>query len=221
MTERDFPGLDEAQHAAEKARSVLRDAVSHIEEVDRPRPAEDWQGHALRLRGVATMVHASALELAFCAGFVSAAYEADTSVVWRRMAMGEKRRMTPEEQSDFFNRFLDDSVKPFSKEIVTIWSQGGIAVVWFEPSERAIAWLRESFGWDGTAPVVRMPKAVVRAMADNCKEMGDEVTGKWLESKRIARVFAILHDASTLLINYEQGRGYSLEPGSTDESWMS
>lgn len=78
MSER-FPGLSGAQHAAEKACLVARDALATIERVDRPCPVNDWQAYALRLRGAATVLQACAIEIASCGGFVDAAYEAETS----------------------------------------------------------------------------------------------------------------------------------------------
>ena len=108
-------------------------------------------------------------------------------------------------------RLLTDGIQPHAGTIAQIVSDGGIAVVVFEPGPR-ITKVARQIGWDKyTAPVVRMPDAFRFDLA-----MADTGTRRWL--KRPAdgggRLFVMSGDG-TLLVNITE-RGFSLEPGSLD-----
>jgi hypothetical protein len=70
MSTDDFPGLFEAGQRASKAVDVLRSAIEHLHP---PRPDEDWETIALRLRGAAVLAHTAGLELAVVSGWNEAA----------------------------------------------------------------------------------------------------------------------------------------------------
>jgi hypothetical protein len=72
----DFPGLFEAGQRASKAVDVLRSAIEHLHP---PRPDEDWETIALRLRGAAVLAHTAGMELATVAGWNEAAATAAES----------------------------------------------------------------------------------------------------------------------------------------------
>jgi hypothetical protein len=72
----DFPGLFEAGQRASKAVDVLRSAIEHLHP---PRPDEDWETIALRLRGAAVLAHTAGMELACVSGWNEAASAAGES----------------------------------------------------------------------------------------------------------------------------------------------
>jgi hypothetical protein len=134
--------------------------------------------------------------------------------------MAEPRRLTAEEAQAFFRRLLAEAIQPHAQAIAEIWSDNEVAVVFFEATERARDEAREVFGWDGASAVFAMPEENVRRLAAGCKQMGDNVTPNWIAAKRPGRVFALVHDGSTFLLNCGD-EGWSLEPNSLDAGWMS
>jgi hypothetical protein len=127
----------------------------------------------------------------------------------------------------FMQRLLAQGIKPHAEEIEGVWREHGeVAVVFFELTPALREEMARAFLWNGDAAVVRMPPEVARRIVSECKERGDEVTPRWLTDKRgwppwVGRIFVVAHAGATLLVNYEPGEGFSVEPGSTAAGWMS
>jgi hypothetical protein len=110
---------------------------------------------------------------------------------------------------------LEHTIKPNAETIAEICVSGGIALVVRNPSDqgrRAAA----ALGWDGTS-AFEMSMGQRKRMAEECEKVGDAVTARWLRRSGPGpgRIFAIAGNG-TLLVNFEPGVGYSLEPGSTN-----
>jgi hypothetical protein len=130
------------------------------------------------------------------------------------------KRLTPEETATFFHRLIERAIKPHAQAIAEMWVEDSVAVVFFEATGGARAQAKEAFGWDGVSDVFAMPEENARRCAAGCKHMGDNVTHAWLMTNRPGRVFALVHDGATFLLNFGDD-GWSLEPNSTDAGWMS
>jgi len=112
------------------------------------------------------------------------------------------------------DEILDRGIRPHALEIAAIISRGHIAVCVLEPSRKTLDCL-ESWGWKGE-PVFRMTTPQRLALARTCADYGDNVGARWVSAKkRNGRIFVFCEDG-TCLVNFEAGKGYSLEPGSTD-----
>jgi hypothetical protein len=110
---------------------------------------------------------------------------------------------------------LDGAVKPHASAIAAIIVDGtSVAVIVHKPGEAAAAALH-GLEWDGSVPVFGLSGVTLTRVAETSASMGGEVTQKWLKSHRPGRLFVFWGDG-TLLINYAQGAGFNLEPGSTD-----
>lgn len=123
-------------------------------------------------------------------------------------------------QRDFMNRLLDEGIKPHATTIAGIVSSGDIAGVVFDlhPDLHNDA---KSWGWNGADPVFRVSNRLRKIAAQNFKAQGDAASERWFASDRRGRIF-VLVQRGTLLLNYEQGKGYCLEPGSSGrKDWAS
>jgi hypothetical protein len=102
-------------------------------------------------------------------------------------------------------RILEQGIKPHADAIAPIVIDGeGVAVVVFEPALEAVT-AAQHYGWDGKAKVFKL---------DARKAQGDSITARWFSSGRPGRIF-VISGKGTLLVNYAQGAGFTLEPGST------
>ena len=113
--------------------------------------------------------------------------------------------------TDILNRILNEAIKSNAEQIATIHLAGEVAVVVFEPGELVQAAMR-SCGWDGKASVFALSPAGAKLLST-----ADHVTAAWLGGQRPGRILVAAHEG-TLLINHDEDKGYSLEPGSTDVS---
>lgn len=108
------------------------------------------------------------------------------------------------------DRLLAEGIKPYADRLAEIMVTGAVAVVVFKPQKFGRSAARE-LGWDGKAPVFELREPTRRWFS----ALSDAVTAAWLESGREGRIFVIAGYA-TLLANYVPGKGFMLEPGSTD-----
>lgn len=118
------------------------------------------------------------------------------------------------ETKRFMDRVLDEGIKPHAREIARRWVDGEIPIVVFEPGVETLKAL-PNLGW-------RMGESVFSMTLEHfLTTFGsvDGVTGPWATRDRSGDdsvpVFLFLHDGS-LLLNHTPGKGWSLEPGSTD-----
>jgi hypothetical protein len=130
----------------------------------------------------------------------------------RRAQMGIGR----ESEQDLMDRVLEQGVKPHAAEIAAIGLSGRFACLVFEPGDLHRKVVR-TWGRTGEAVFPLSPEQV-RVLAST-----DRAALRWFsippdESK--IKVFLLVHEG-TLLINYEPGHGWSVEPGSTDAGWLS
>ncbi len=110
------------------------------------------------------------------------------------------------------NKLLDEAIKPHAVKIAEIAARGEIAVVAFEPSEMGLTAL-ETMGRRNGEPVF----ALNRTRAMRLLGETDPVTKRWastLATPERAKIFVVAQKG-TLLVNFESGRGFSIEPGTT------
>lgn len=119
------------------------------------------------------------------------------------------------EVTRFLDELLAEGIKPHWDAIEQIIDTGEIAVVvWnLDDASRKAA---RMIGWDGKTSVFRMAQAVQRKMSAGCASLGQHVTERWLTSKCAGRIFAMT-GLGTLLVNYADGLGFSLQPASTSD----
>ena len=119
------------------------------------------------------------------------------------------------EVTRFLDEFLAEAIKPQWDAIEPIIDTGEIAVVvWNLDVQSSKA--ANMIGWDGKTSVFPMTQAVRRKMAAGCASLGDDITGRWLTGKCGKRIFAMTR-LGTLLVNYADGLGFSVQPASTSE----
>lgn len=108
------------------------------------------------------------------------------------------------------SQILRDGIQPHADAIAKIGLKGGVVVVVFEPKE---PWIEVLQAWEWKSRLVfKLPRRAYRGLAT------DPVTERWLNRKfdgKTTRIFLVVHFGS-LLINFEPGRGYWREPGSSD-----
>jgi hypothetical protein len=117
-------------------------------------------------------------------------------------------------------RLLAEGIIPNAGAIAEIVRENRISVLVFEPSDdtRAAA---ISLGWNDGTSVIQLSRKRAKRLAEGFRKMGDSVSARWFERQRgPARIFVLIHDG-TLLVNFEQGKGCSIEPRSADSDWMS
>ncbi len=117
---------------------------------------------------------------------------------------------TQPQNQDQINRALHQDCRAIAEIVLN----GGVAVVVYEPDPENLPALRD-FGWDGKSAVFKLRWSGALRMAQGCAEVGDHVTGRWLFRRGTHRVLLAMHKGS-LLFNYSENGGWSLEPGSTD-----
>jgi hypothetical protein len=113
----------------------------------------------------------------------------------------------------FMGRLIDEGIRPHAEQIASIIVDGrGIAVVVYE---LRVNWHEAArmMGWDGEASIFRLTRKAARRLATL-----DAVTARWVNSKRPGRILVLSGEGGTLLLNFTDGVGFSIEPGSTDES---
>jgi hypothetical protein len=127
--------------------------------------------------------------------------------------MSDRVVLTPALQTAYFEKLLDECVRPHGDAIAGLVHDGAfIAVVLYRatPATRSAA-LR--MGWDGESPVFALSDAARDAMAQGSETAGDLVTAAWLRSARPGRILVLAHDRASWLINVSPEDGFSLEPG--------
>ena len=111
---------------------------------------------------------------------------------------------------DYMDALADVVIKPNAEAIEEIAERGGISMVCHKPGLMAADFLT-SLGWKGKG-CIAMPEDVRRALASS-----DHVTKRWLERSfdgETVRIFLFVNDG-TMLLNYENEKGFWLEPNST------
>jgi hypothetical protein len=113
---------------------------------------------------------------------------------------------------------LARGIRPNRKRIVQIGVAGDIAVLVFDPSDGGVETAKK-LGRRGDEPVFSVTnQAAAPAMPD-----ADAITQKWLSStpsKGIFRIYVLVND-ERLLVNFQPGHGFSLEPGSAAKDVLS
>jgi hypothetical protein len=118
-----------------------------------------------------------------------------------------------ERQRRHMQRILDEGIKPHATRIAEVcFGNGGLAVVVFELDEKSQSGLRQH-GWRGE-PVFPMPETMRRALTETDHITGPWVAQRWRDGDPL-RILLVVHQGS-LLVNYALGRGFYIEPGSTD-----
>ena|ERR1044071_1867872 len=130
--------------------------------------------------------------------------------------MGEKITIP---LSEVMQPIIDNCFVPNADVLAGIIGRGEIAVAVYDLDE-ADAFMQQAvrdIGWDGTSAVFRLLARHRKRLIEHSEEYADHVTARWLRGARTGRIF-LWTGRGTLLINYQPGVGYSLEPGSLDAS---
>jgi hypothetical protein len=114
---------------------------------------------------------------------------------------------------------IDNCFTPHATELAAITDRGEIAVVVFDPDPASTVMQQalRDLGWDGASVVFQLGAGLKKRLIADSVEHADLVTARWLRGGRTGRIF-LWTGRGTLLINFQQGVGYSLEPGSSDAS---
>jgi len=121
--------------------------------------------------------------------------------------------MTTDKARRFLDSLLEKSIRPNVGALARILLRGEIAVLLHDPApfwNEALA----AMGWDGRAKVF----ALDGALAMRTIGQSDPVTAAWVQRRcrgGVGRIFVVAR-AGSLLVNYQPGKGYRIEPGSTD-----
>jgi hypothetical protein len=120
---------------------------------------------------------------------------------------------------DVLQRIIDNCFTPNASALAGIIGRGEVAVVVFEPDpvDAVMKQALRDLGWDGASVVFQLAAGHKKRLIADSVEHADLVTARWLRGGRTGRIF-LWSGRGTLLINFQQGVGYSLEPGSTDAS---
>jgi hypothetical protein len=121
-------------------------------------------------------------------------------------------------------RWLDEEAfSRLSEHIAKIIAAGRIAVVVHEPHPEVLDGIAALGGGRSTATRVfaLAPKRAKR-LARIFSRVNDLVTAKWLkrvDTASTGRLYVCVH-LGTLLVNYVEGEGFSIEPGSVDADFL-
>jgi hypothetical protein len=93
--------------------------------------------------------------------------------------------------------------------LLPIFNRGGVAIAFYEFADETTA---RAWGWSPERPILAMPRKLKKRLAQT-----DKATKRWLAEPHFGphRVFMCVH-RGTFLVNYVEGEGFSLEPGSID-----
>ena len=127
--------------------------------------------------------------------------------------MSEREVLTPAQQTVYFEKLLDESVRPHGDAVAALVQDGAFIAVAFYRAAPATRTAALRMGWDGESPVFALSDAARDAMAEGSETAGDLVTANWLRSARPGRILVLAHDSATWLINVTPEDGFSLEPG--------
>jgi len=124
--------------------------------------------------------------------------------------------MRDTDPQQFLEHLRTTGIIPHVDEIMDIALAGGVAVLVFEATPK---WATALRNMGGTG---KLETHVFRLSPDGEKTLAkaDAVTKRWIERKHsdpenpIARIFVAAHDGASLLVNFEPGKGFSIEPGS-------
>jgi hypothetical protein len=109
---------------------------------------------------------------------------------------------------------LARGIRPNRKRIVQIGVAGDVAVLVFEPSDGGVETAKK-LGRRGEELVFAVSnQTAAPAMPD-----ADAITQKWFSStpsKGVFRIYVLVNDEQ-LLVNFQPGHGFSLEPGSAEK----
>jgi hypothetical protein len=118
---------------------------------------------------------------------------------------------------EILNRVLAQGIKPHRSQIVKTGKAGEVAVVLFDAGDGAIE-VAKKLGRQGDEAIFAVSSQMARhALAD-----ADAMTQKWFAaspSKGVIKIYVLVNDEH-LLVNFQPGHGFSLEPGSAaQEVW--
>jgi hypothetical protein len=130
--------------------------------------------------------------------------------------MGDPTTKPP---SEVLQPIIDNCFRPNADALSKIIGRGEVAVVVFKLDESDALALQAArdIGWDGTSVVFQLAGHTKKRLIEVSEQQADPVTARWLRGGRTGRIF-LWTGRGTLLINYQPGAGYSVEPGSTDAS---
>jgi hypothetical protein len=111
-----------------------------------------------------------------------------------------------------------ERIKLHAERIAELSLSGAVAVVCAPDVAPEV---RVQLGANDGSLAFAMSDEVRKAMIADCLKRGDSATVRWLRADSSGRIFYVSGSGGTLLINFEPGKGYSIEPGSTDEEWKS
>jgi hypothetical protein len=114
--------------------------------------------------------------------------------------------------AELMDRLLRDGIKPHGRRIAELGLSGRIACLVFEPGPTAVVVLK-AMKRERSGPLFPLSSFEIGQLARS-----DRTTARWLATPSSGikqKIFVFVHEG-TLLLNHERGRGYSLEPGSTD-----
>jgi hypothetical protein len=126
------------------------------------------------------------------------------------------RPATPKEAEEILDRLLEEGIKPVAGGLAKFAAHGVIPIVVFEPGGETQRVLKLTFhGWKAGMRLIGITRE------EFARSFGtlDHVTEAWgsrIRPQGDVPIFMFVHDG-TLLINFIDGKGYSLEPGSMDE----
>lgn len=119
--------------------------------------------------------------------------------------------------SEVMEPIIEACFTPNAYALASIIGGGQVAVAVFKLDEGdALAQqAARDIGWDGSSAVFPLSRDHKQRIIDRSVELGDPLTAQWLRGERNGRIF-LWTGRGTVLVNFEPGRGYSLEPGSND-----
>jgi hypothetical protein len=139
-----------------------------------------------------------------------------------------RRTKTPQiaQPGELWHRLYKQVWEPNTEKIVQIWNtactaqpMGGIVCAVFElldPKESGA----HGLGWDGKSAVFRLTPEKTLLFAANLEKLSPgDLAIQWLRTPRFARTLLFVH-GGTLCLNFNQGRGYEVAPGTLDSEWM-
>lgn len=129
--------------------------------------------------------------------------------------MSDRVVLTPAQQTAYFEKLLDECVRPHSDAIAELVHDGKFIAVALYRATPATSSAALRMGWDGESSVFALSDAARDAMAQGSETAGDLVTAQWLRSARPGRILVLAHDRASWLINVTPEHGFSLEPGTS------
>lgn len=115
--------------------------------------------------------------------------------------------------NEIMQRLIDTCIKPHANWFVKTADRGEFVAMLFEPAPLVIE-VSKTLGRRRDAKHWALPPEAVRSLRHT-----DHVANQWFATAPRAdhvKIFVLAHSGSTLLLNFEPGKGYYLEAGSLD-----